>query len=93
MLQAAIALDNRNPLARFELSGVLMAQERLQEALKEVQELAVSSQTQLQGLRSSTCSSALREKCVSAHSCPNCSQLQPTSRAVNRRLLALQLIQ
>jgi thioredoxin-like negative regulator of GroEL len=42
VLQAAIALDSRNPLARFELAGVLMAQERLQEALAELQELAVS---------------------------------------------------
>lgn len=42
LLQAAIALDSRNPLARFELAGVLMAQERLQEALRELQELAVS---------------------------------------------------
>jgi cytochrome c-type biogenesis protein CcmH/NrfG len=43
LLQAAISLDSRNPLARFELAGVLMAQERLQEALQELQELAVSS--------------------------------------------------
>lgn len=43
LLQAAISLDIRNPLARFELAGVLMVQERLQEALQEMQELAVSS--------------------------------------------------
>jgi cytochrome c-type biogenesis protein CcmH/NrfG len=43
LLQAAISLDSRNPLARFELAGVLMAQERLQDALQEMQELAVSS--------------------------------------------------
>jgi len=42
MLQAAIALDAHNPLARFELAGVLMAQERLEEALRELQQLAVS---------------------------------------------------
>lgn len=42
LLQAAIALDAHNPLARFELAGVLMAQERLEEALRELQQLAVS---------------------------------------------------
>lgn len=40
-MQAAIALDGHNPLARFELAGVLMAQERLEEALQELHELAV----------------------------------------------------
>lgn len=44
LLQAAIALDGRNPLARFELANVLMAQERPEEALQQLQELAVSSQ-------------------------------------------------
>lgn len=39
-LRAAIALDAHNPLARFELAGVLMAQERLEEALRELQQLA-----------------------------------------------------
>lgn len=38
----AIALDMRNPLARFELASVLMAQERLEDALHELQELSVS---------------------------------------------------
>jgi hypothetical protein len=42
-MQAAIALDTRNPLARFELANVLMAQERLEEALQQLQELAVSA--------------------------------------------------
>lgn len=43
LMQAAIALDTRNPLARFELANVLMAQERLEEALQQLQELAVSA--------------------------------------------------
>lgn len=42
-MQAAIALDTRNPLARFELANVLMVQERLEEALQQLQELAVST--------------------------------------------------
>jgi predicted Zn-dependent protease len=52
LTQAAIALDTRNPLARFELANVLMAQERLEEALQQLQELAVSAPVEVQTLAS-----------------------------------------
>ena len=41
-LQAAIRADPANPLARFELAGVLLGQERFQEALQELTRLRVS---------------------------------------------------
>jgi hypothetical protein len=40
-LQCAIAIDGRNPLARFEAAGVLAALERHQEALAELAALQV----------------------------------------------------
>ena len=42
-LRAAIRADQANPLARFELAGVLLGQERFQEALQELMYLRVSS--------------------------------------------------
>jgi hypothetical protein len=41
-VQCAIAIDGRNPLARFEAAGVLAAMERHTEALAELQALQVS---------------------------------------------------
>ena len=42
-LQAAIRADQANPLARFELAGVLLGQERFQEALQELTYLRVGA--------------------------------------------------
>jgi len=39
LLQRAIALDSRNPLARYEMAAVLMSKEKYEEALEELQEL------------------------------------------------------
>lgn len=42
-LRAAISADGANPLARFELAGALLGQERFQEALQELTRLRVSA--------------------------------------------------
>jgi hypothetical protein len=49
-LQCAIAIDGRNPLARFEAAGVLAAMERHQEALTELQALQVNGCSVLSSL-------------------------------------------
>lgn len=41
-IQVAIAIDSRNPLARFEAAGVLTSLERHEEALGQLRQLAVS---------------------------------------------------
>ena len=40
-LQQAIAADPANPLARFELAGVLLQEQRFQDALAELTQLRV----------------------------------------------------
>lgn len=42
-LQIAIAIDSRNPLARFEAAGVLASLERHEEALVQLKQLTVST--------------------------------------------------
>jgi hypothetical protein len=42
-LQAAVNMDKRNPLARFEIAGVLTALDQCQEALAELRELQVTT--------------------------------------------------
>ena len=42
-LRQAIGADPANPLARFELAGVLLSQEHFQDALQELTRLRVSA--------------------------------------------------